>query len=687
VKYDRAVGFFSAAMISYATQGLECFVRGGGKMRLIVGAELEPEEHDAVMRGYEERERILERLGRDFEPIITQVSAELFLRRLEALQWLVANGRLDIKVALRRKGMYHEKVGILVDASEDFVVFQGSANESLYALSPDFNYESLNVFRSWRDGDQEHYEAHFSTFQELWEGRSPTTIVLDFPEIARNALLRRQIPKRADDKTELELADSLIQAGRPIDTEGPLIPSGFSPFPHQITALQKWKEASFSGIFNLATGAGKTFMAIYGAARIFHKLQRLFVLVAVPYQALADQWLGELKKFKIGATMCSSLNPGWPDQLGKAVDSFQIGKCRFAAAVVLNATLCSPRFQQLMKRIRASNRFLFIGDECHYHGTPNLFAALPDNADMRMGLSATYERYLDQFGTRRIEEYYGPVVATYTLPEAIDDGFLVPYDYHLELVELGEQEAEEYVELSEGIRKRLLAIKGEDPESIFDEVLEALLYKRARLLGRLESKRQRLGEIIDSLGLRERTLVYCGEGAASTGEQDEPAAEELRNIDLVTKLIASKGYRVAQVTARENPVDRQNALEAFRRGSIQVVAAIRCLDEGIDIPSCETAFILASSRNPRQFIQRRGRILRKSSGKRSATLWDFLPLPPRSGFSSELHERALFKRELGRISEFARHSQNFRETYQKLKDLLHQYDVGADFVLGDEPPS
>jgi len=683
-RYDRAVGFFSASMLSYAAQGLESFVRSAGKMRLIVGAELEPEEHEAVLRGYAQRDLIIEQLGHSFEPIFSQVSADLFLKRLEALQWLIANASLDIKVALRRKGMYHEKVGVLTDSYGEFVVFQGSANESLYALSPDFNYESINVFRSWRPSDQEHYEAHLSTFRELWEGRSENTLVIDFPELAKNALLRRQIPKRTDATTELELSDALLSAARSRSAEGPCVPADFSLFEHQKNALEKWRDANFSGIFNLATGSGKTYTAIYGATKIFQQSERLLFVIAVPYQALADQWVTELKKFNIASTVCSSANPEWPETFGRDFDSFLIGKKKFVAAVVVNATLISSRFQQLLSRLKDSSTFLFVGDECHYHGTPRLYASLPDNADLRMGLSATYRRPGDQDGTRRIEEYYGSVVAKYTLAEAIDDGFLVPYHYHLQLVELNEVEATEYADISDRIWKRLAALKAEDPEAELDSVLEALLYRRARLLGRLESKRLRLGEIIDSYGVSDRSLVYCGEGAASHGEEDEPSDEEILNIDLVTKLISRRGYRVTKFTSRESVTDRKIALDAFRHGTIQVLTAIRCLDEGIDVPSCETAYILASSRNPRQFIQRRGRILRRSPGKTCATLWDFLPIPPARSLRSEKQEKSLLQRELGRISEFSRQSRNFRETHEKLKELLERYDLNADFLLGEE---
>jgi superfamily II DNA or RNA helicase len=654
-------------------------------MRLIVGAQLDPEDHEAVVKGYEERKQILEGLARQFEPILTQVTSELFLRRLEALQWLVAHSRLDIKVALRRRGMYHEKIGIMKDEYDDFIVFQGSANESLSALSPDFNYESINVFRSWKEGDRDHYEIHKSYFEKLWGSDTTlSTVVIDFPEYAKNVLLKMQFPSSEDSRSEIELADAINWPERS-NSEGPCIPTHLSPFKHQRNALTKWHDASYCGILNHATGAGKTFTSIYGMSRIFQHTGRLFALVAVPYQALADQWVRELKNVSVQTILCSSVNPGWQEELSQKVDSFRTSKLNFASAVVVNATLITPRFQHVIARLNNSDEFLFIGDECHHHGALRIFTALPENAGLRLGLSATYERYGDEEGTTRLQQYYGPEVDSYPLRQAIEDGFLVPYEYHLELVDLNEEESEQYCAISDRIRERLKTLRKENPEGLFDdELIRQLLFSRARLLGKIESKRVRLGEIIDSMGLKNRTLIYCGEGSAPDGIDDNASAEELQNIDLVTRIVSSRGYRVTKFTSRESQDTRRQALEGFRNGSIQILTAIRCLDEGIDIPSCETAFVLASSRNPRQFIQRRGRILRRSPEKTRAILWDFLPLPPENRVSSENLEKSLLRREIGRISEFSRNSLNFKETYSKLTALLDRYDLGADFVLGGE---
>lgn len=683
--YSRAVGFFSASALSYAAQGVTAFVHNQGKMRLIVGAELDPEEHDAVLRGYEERSAIAESLSKSFYAAITQVNEALFLKRLEALQWLVSQERLDIKVALRRRGMYHEKIGILEDSTGDFIVFQGSANESLHALSPDFNYESINIFRSWREGEEEYFNTHLESFNTLWSGRSKDTLVMDFPEASRRDLLTRQLRPLVSNQSEIDLAFRERKMVSGAEHQNLTIPRGFEALEHQRLALAAWQEQDGIGILDLATGAGKTFAALYAATKFLEVSHRLFLVIAVPYEVLAEQWQEELLTFGGTSILCSSRNSSWAHELARKVDAYRAERLNFVAVVCVNATLASDQFQEIIARIKDRGTFLFVGDECHHHGSFRYCRALPENAGMRLGLSATYERHGDPDGTARLESYYGSVAYTFTLSDAIDKGFLVPYRYNLVLVELTDSEGDVYSEITRKISERLNGLRSQPSDIKFDDpVIKALLLRRSRFLGTLASKRQKLAEMLEDVDLPPRTLIYCGEGRSLVDEDesdDSVPQDDLLNIDLITKIISDKGYRVAKFTSQEPASERREILSMFRTGNIEVLTAIRCLDEGVNIPACETAFILASSSNPRQFIQRRGRILRKSPGKLSATLWDFLALPPSSS-RSEDHEMQMLRRELARISEFSRHSLNFRETYDLLSPLLDKYDLGADFLLG-----
>ena len=187
-QYERAVGFFSSAMLSYAAQGLSALAGRGGRMRLIFGGEIEAEESLAIDDGYVQR-KLSERLGAHYLYIIDNIADALVTRRLEALAWLVANNLLDIKVALKPRGMYHEKIGILYDEAGDRVVFQGSANETVYALVPDFNFESINVFKSWEPEHEEFAVPYVDGFARLWDNKSSGTLVIPFPEAAAKKLL------------------------------------------------------------------------------------------------------------------------------------------------------------------------------------------------------------------------------------------------------------------------------------------------------------------------------------------------------------------------------------------------------------------------------------------------------------------------------------------------------------------
>src|SRR4029079_10415276 len=129
-------------------------------------------------------------------------------------------------------------------------------------------------------------------------------------------------------------------------------------------------------------------------------------------------------------------------------------------------------------------------------------------------------------------------------------------------------------------------------------------------------------------------------------------------IDRVCELLYEKGWKCARFTARESREEREALLNSFKVGAIDALVAIRCLDEGIDVPACRTAYILASSRNPKQFIQRRGRILRRSPGKEAAVIHDFLVKLPEDGRDWGEMERRLFVAELERCAEFANLARN-----------------------------
>lgn len=681
VRYDRAVGYFSAAMLSYAAQGVSTFIQHGGRMRLIFGGEISADDEVAIREGYDLK-HLSQRIGRFVLPVIDEIAEALARRRLEALSWMVANGILDIKLALKPRGMYHEKIGIFEDSNGDRLVFQGSANESAQALLPDFNFESINVFPSWQPELEGHSLPYVIGFETLWENKSKGTYVIDFPEAARQKLI--EIARRTGQpKTETEVAlwkDLLEARLGPVDVagRGPRRPTTFNGEsfglrPHQRNALNAWKAQDLQGILAMATGSGKTVTALAGITAVFEQSKRLFLVVAVPYQSLADQWVDELAKFGVAAIPCYASRTRWIEELSRAVTLYNAGALSFAACVVVNRTLTSADFQRLLASIDGK-RLAFIGDECHHHGAEGLNASLPETARIRLGLSATPRHYFSTERTTRICQYYGGVVFEYGLAEALADGVLTPYEYHVHLVPLTDEEAEEYAELSLRIGRMAAGGPDDEIEETSNSALQMLLFRRARLLGNARNKIKVLGRLLRGKQPRPFGLFYCGDGTTELNANILEGGEE-RQVDQVSRLLYGLGWKVSTFTARESRQDRRQILDGFRIADLHALVAIRCLDEGIDVPDCRTAYILASSRNPKQFIQRRGRILRKAPGKDFATVHDFLPLLPLGSVAASDLERRLLIAELARVAEFAGLATNFTEVAKELEPVTRRYDL------------
>lgn len=684
--YDRAVGFFSGSTITYAAQALSTFIGNGGAMRLIVGAFADPRDIEAVRRGEEVR-GLAEGLGDEFLRSIDESTGELFDERFRTLAWLVSAGRLDIRVALRPRGMYHDKIGIIGDAAGDAFVFAGSANESAHALLPTHNYESIDVFPTWRPELADYWSEHIDAFARLWENRSRGTAVMDVPTALRDRLLevatRMEAPP--DPAREAAIARRLRDREDEVEAaavreQGPRLPAtiGGSPFAirqHQRDALNAWSEkGGFVGIFDLATGAGKTITACYAIVQMAAGIPGLTVVIAVPYQNLADQWCDILAEFGIDPIRCYVSKADWSDKLGRVIHELEMAARPFAAIVVVNRTLKSPEFQAAIGRIPA-DRFLWIGDECHHHASESYSGSLPSQAKYRIGLSATPEHYLDAERNARLAAYYGETVFTYSLRQAIEDGVLTPYDYFPHIVELTPDEADEFVDLSNEIARAFAREASAASKPSLG--LTALLMRRARVIASAANKVPALAAALQGRRPHPHTLFYCGDGTVE-GDADADTGEEQfsgRQIEVVSRQLDRLGWRLSRFTSREARREREDILANFRIGLIDAMVAIKCLDEGIDVPACSTAYILASSRDPRQFIQRRGRILRRSPAKDHATIHDFVTILP-SGYDDKAgHARKLIQSELRRVAEFNALARNGSHAYDTLRPVLNAYDL------------
>ncbi|PZO40723.1 MAG: type III restriction endonuclease subunit R [Alphaproteobacteria bacterium] len=685
-RYDRAVGYFSASTLSEAAQALTVFIKGDGVIRMIVGAFTAQGDIDAVREGLRLKE-VSERIGAELVASVTGVDDELFQHRFKALAWLIAHDRLEIRVALRPNGIYHDKVGIITDAQGDAVVFSGSANESAAALLPTHNYESINVFPTWRPELAPWHEPHRDSFARLWDNKSRGTVVIDLPTALKENLLEvaATLDAPPDSEREAQIAARLRTLEAIDETEPtsrlPRAPDTINGMPfkmreHQLEALRAWQANGYRGIFDLATGAGKTITAVYATLQMAKGVPGLVVVIAAPYQSLADQWCEILEAFNIRPLQCYVSKENWHEDLQKRVLDMQGGSDAFQAIVVVNRTLQTPEFQAALARI-PSNRLLWIGDECHHHGSESLVSGLPSNAAYRIGLSATPMHYLDEQRNDRLKAYYGDVVFSYSLAQAITDKVLTPYNYYPAVVPLTPDEASEFISLSDDIARAFMREgKSAGPPSI---MLTALLMKRARIIGSAANKMAALQNPLSGQPPQQHALFYCGDGQVEmdgieTNDQSEDS-QPTRQIEAVSRLLDGQGWKVSRFTARESRRERESILQSFRTGAIDGLVAIKCLDEGIDVPACSIAYILASSRDPRQFIQRRGRILRRSPGKTIANIHDYIVVLPEDAHDESGAARKLFTAELKRVAEFSSLAENRNEAYAVLRPILTAYDL------------
>jgi len=440
------------------------------------------------------------------------------------------------------------------------------------------------------------------------------------------------------------------------------LPDWLEPRDYQTAAVETWMQKKGQGVLHMATGTGKTITSLLAATRLA-ELQddRLALIVAAPYQHLVDQWVSDLNAFGVTPLRAYQSRTSWTDDVAGQFSEFTTGARDVVAVATTHATFGSDHFQELVNRLDGTQTLL-IADEVHHLGAPHLREHFPQGIRARLGLSATPHRWYDDDGTEAIMDYFtNGVVFEFGLEEAIKQGYLCEYYYVPHIVDLTADEAEEYLALSRAIGKRMGSVSGDigDADLQADEQLQQLLFKRARLIGTAENKLATLQSLIQRSGEIHHTLVYCSDGKI---EAEGEATK--RQLDAVTEMLGKDlGLKTHKFTYEEDQKTRERLLNEFEEGTLDALVAIRCLDEGVDVPATETAFVLASSSNPRQFVQRRGRILRPHPSKDHAIIHDFIVAPPsdvRLGESDSVFnlERRLVQKELQRASTFAKSAKN-----------------------------
>lgn len=684
VLYKRAVGFFSSTALIELSKGISGLIKNGGKIKFIVSPLLSDKDIEAIQQGYDERKIIESSLLREFhEP---QNSSEK-----ERLSWfasLIARGTLEIKVAFtppqKATGMYHEKIGLVYDAEGHKVAFTGSMNETINAFHN--NYESIVVFNSLAPEDRQRVDDLECDFELLWANREPGVSVVEFPSVVKERLIsyRQEFLDLDLDYFEIEeFSKDVPPMGKPA------FPANFSLYQYQTGAIDEWVKRNYCGIFDMATGTGKTYTGLGAVVRLFQDRRRLAVIIVCPYQHLVEQWVEDILLFNMRPTIgySASRQKDWKKRLADDIFDFKLGVIDTFCFVTTNATFTSDYVQGQLGKLGKDT--LLLIDEAHNFGAPNLSRTLDPRFEYRLALSATLERHGDEEGTQLLFDYFGEKCIAYGLDRAIRENKLTPYYYYPKVVYLTENELEKYREISKKISKQCY----KRPNGTFEITVtgKKLLIERARVVAGAANKIELLRELITPYQRDTHMLIYCGAARSSefTSDQLERDEEGERQIVSVSKMLGHDlGMKVTHFTSMESAVERENIKRQFAAGDpYQAIVAIKCLDEGVNIPSIKTAFILASSTNPKEYIQRRGRVLRKAPNKPFAVIYDFITLPTPLCYVDQNSDAAssdlsLIKKEIVRMKEFGEISKNPSDADRLIKELTETY--GLDRISGED---
>jgi len=665
IEYDRLAGYFSSTSLAIAARGIANFVKNGGKMKLVVSPKFQVKDLQMIEEVIKNPTRIAEKIMLEE---LDKIENEFVRDHVQALGWMLSNNRLEIKVAIVipeiyekgqkptiDSGIFHQKVAILSDSIGNTVTFSGSINESAMGWLGDI--EEFKVFRSWESSENDYVRADINKFQRFWLDSSPKVRIISLPK----AVSEKMISISPNDFESIHLEKWVIQKQK--------VPL----FDYQKNAIQSWIKNDMKGIFEMATGTGKTYAALGCAEYVFNSPEPKLIVITCPYQHLVTQWKREIIKFGLTCDQLylTSEDQNWRDSLTDILCNIRLGQKKRTIVITTNRTFSSNDFIQIIKNNKKDYKICLIADEVHGVGAEINSRGLLTDYDMRLGLSATPRRFLDEEGTEIIYNYFSKIVFEFSLEEAInrirpDTGktFLTPYRYIPEFISLTQKEIDAYTKQTREISLKFHSKMNSEEK---EELLKNLYIKRANIIKNAENKYELLERILLNLPKPIKwTIIYCTP----------------RQIDPVIRIVNRLGLRTHRFTMEEGTVpqkrfnnlsERDYILKKFAEGELDVLLAMKCLDEGVDIPPARIAILLASSGNPREYIQRIGRVIRHYENKKEAIIYDFIVAPSVSDTTLAEIEKKIFNKELKRSLYIAgialNNSEALRKIYEQQKVL------------------
>ena len=720
--FDLMLGFFSSSAIEVLADGFAMFLYHGGNMRLIINDVLTQVDQNFISKGKDGR--VLDFFDLDNLGKIKETLSRRNQHFFDCLSFLIMEKRLEIKIVRPRDsvGISHPKLGVFSDAYNS-IGFNGSCNFSRNALIE--NIESITIDCDW-DGEvaENRVRHNKEIFQKAFSELNPNYEYIDASQIKDNIqhcfrkkdidllleeeeqIMRKDTKvypinnnvayalKRAREKVNNVIA--LIKEKYP-KSEGdkniPVFPYPSGPHDYQQKAFEKWAANKQQGLFAMATGTGKTITSLNCLLNIYNGKAGCYkAIILVPTTVLVDQWAEECKKFHFDNVIkVYSKNSTWKKALDNIILQEKIKDDNKVNYVIISTYASFARdnvFTVLTQLPR--KKVLFIADECHNIGAGKIKIRLPYIPYLRrIGLSATPQRQFDDVGNKAINDFFNikeNYTFSYEMEQAIHEGKLCQYYYYPHVVYLNSEEMNEYNELSVKLAKMYLVDSDQFKK---DDILMALLLKRKRIIHKATGKKKVFYDILKERlkenGSLKYTLVYVPEGNETPeyfdndndGQDtiiDDDETQHL--IEEYTRIVAEANPHTTVMQFTAETVNREEILDKFAKGQLDVLTSMKCLDEGVDVPRSEMAIFCASTGNPRQFIQRRGRILRTHKDKKFAIIHD-LVVAPKIDYASPSYkmERNLLDNEMRRVREFANLSQNSSDTVKELEDILTYYNL------------
>ena len=677
VQYDRIAGFFSSTSLAVAARGIADFIANGGKMRLVTSPRLNREDIEIVKKIVKNDTSLN---ASDFGLDLDNLQNEFERNHVKALGWMLASGSLEMKLAvvfnedgticdnetISEKGLFHQKVGVLKDSDGNEMSFSGSINETASAWVN--NDEEFKVFKAWTDA-HDYFIRDKERFDEIWNGQRKNIKVYDLPIAIKTNLIKYSTDFNID-------TISINQYRKKKQNCCSETKKKISLFHYQADAIKQWKENSCRLLFEMATGTGKTRTAIAGIAMVKDMSRRSVTIISTPQNTLSKQWKEELDKFDLGfeaSVIIDGTVAKWQLLLSELLLNNAVGLANHVVIFTTHATASSSKFISTIESdLSPDTKSLFVGDEVHWLGARNYRKALLSIFEYRIGLSATPIRWFDDEGTVFLTNYFGNQNFVFSIHDALTKTnpltgkhFLVNYYYYISSVPLNEIETSEYRKISLQLLKIQSRLKTDNE---VQERYERLLEKRANIIKNAEAKYEELVRILDNLenkGELKNLLIFV------SPEQIEKVMQILfdRNI-IFHKLTEKEGTRKEKRYGGLS--EREHIIKSFKTNHYQALLAIKCLDEGIDIPSASTGILMASSTNPREYIQRIGRIIRQDDGKKFASLYDICvdKIYGLEGTELELEKR-IKRKESIRLTDIAENAINSADALKVIMNLIY----------------